>query len=283
MPADTAQDTASGAAESPALGGTTSPTIQDQPQAVMEVPVDDTEAKTDQQKSEDEGQEPLIPPPSARDCLELTENILSLLRKLRPLEKHVLPQYLIPQMRDIHFNALNLEEYLRKSLQNKDHSDSGNDSVSSNDRQVRIPSVLLGLLQSAKSNPKPVSRLTSITHSTSSVVSRRPPPPELVGRDINPCRVHRATMEEWKRTSPMLSTRHRLSPMIEAFYHRLHTTNLAPSMSTDLPDSPSQPRVSTQAPSGSKNLQRVLIWSSVIHIELEKLFSGAQFVPLPVA
>jgi hypothetical protein len=97
-----------------------------------------------------------------------------------------------------------------------------------------------------------------------------------MGSNPEYCRVQRATMEEWKSKSsvPTMQPAH---PTITAFYHRLQPSIVPTLISTGAPQGGNQARVSSE----SKNLQRVLIWSPILHMELETLFSSA--LPLPIA
>ncbi|KAK0648086.1 hypothetical protein B0T16DRAFT_388395 [Cercophora newfieldiana] len=107
------------------------------------------------------------------------------------------------------------------------------------------------------------------------------PGPSQEVNDI--CQIHRATMEEWKSKLFDHSDFRKRPAVIQAFYHRLHpslrSSTSAKSPSIGISRAPTFTSISADA----RNLQRVLIRSQYIHIELEKLFSGAQALTYPIS
>jgi hypothetical protein len=89
-------------------------------------------------------------------------------------------------------------------------------------------------------------------------------------------------MDEWRRKwafGPVLPPR---QVVIQAFYNRLTPKLVAASAPANASEHAGKAISTTPSLSESKNLQRVHIHSPVIHLELEKMFSGAQFVPSPI-
>jgi hypothetical protein len=116
MPQEIAHDSTSEIATPPEVSeGSSSQPGQDEPHDAQRTPTKEEEPSQDGKKQEmgEFGKD--VPPPSAKDCLDLTEEVLEFLKKLGPMEK-VMARQLASKMHSVRWMAEGLKTDLEKTI-----------------------------------------------------------------------------------------------------------------------------------------------------------------------
>ena len=136
MSQEIAHDSTSETATPPEVSeGSSSQPGQEEPHDAKKTPTKEEEPSQDGEKQGigESGKE--VPPPSAKDCLDLTEEVLEFLKKLGPMEK-VMARQLASKMHSVRWMAEGLKTDLEKTIDGEadDAGDEGDKSSGESDR-----------------------------------------------------------------------------------------------------------------------------------------------------